>query len=176
MDAAMAALLGAGVGALGTSAAATIAGFFAYRNIRLQAQNQALQARSQLRHEYLRDRRETRRIAYSEYIEQAQKIHGTINAESIGPGTHIAELPDQLGVLNRLRARVAVEGPADIGNAGEALYSTVQAWFVARVTESPDRDRLTQLGVAIGPATERFTAAARDALDDDGSIGAITGG
>ena len=114
MDAGLAAVLGAAVGAVGTGLAALASGWLGARNVQQQIVAQFIQADHQRRFEHTRERREPRSQAYAELIAQTQSVGALITAmhhsQSYTQDDVRAALEEIIKVL-RARARVMVEGP-----------------------------------------------------------------
>jgi hypothetical protein len=82
MDAGVAALVGAGVGAIGSGAAAFISGWFAGRQSQLQVASQAEATRLQVRANHLLQNREPRAHAYSAFLDQGHLLIEILSAAS----------------------------------------------------------------------------------------------
>ncbi|MGV9503432.1 hypothetical protein ACWDQ0_34725 [Streptomyces sp. NPDC003642] len=91
MDAGVAALVGAGIGAIGSGAAAFISGWFAGRQSQIQAASQAETTRLQVRADHLLQNREPRAHAYSAFLDQGLLLIEVLSAASFD---HEREEPD----------------------------------------------------------------------------------
>lgn len=176
MDAGLAAVLGAAVGALGTGGAAVFTTWWS-------AAAQESQIHRQIRFEHLRDRRDPRSRAYAEVVAQTQVLGRRLdecNERDRAPGQNLDGFPQEVRKLADLCARVAVEGPAIVAAQAQALLvQTREAYSVASdllaVAEGGieeyeeslrlSRDATETLDTELG----RFIDLARHALDDDGS-------
>ncbi|QHC22814.1 hypothetical protein [Streptomyces sp. GS7] len=186
MDAGLAAVLGAGVGALGTGGGAIVTGILG-----------RAQARMQLRAEHVRVLREPRRAAYVAFAECFQRIltrHATASrfaaaaAETEGPQReeHLREAEGAYrqagdrfhGDMQRLQSAVTVEGPPDVTQAvlraGEELLAdrgTLHRWIrllaSGTATEEHERD-VDDAHLVANSALVRFLDAASSALAYDG--------
>jgi hypothetical protein len=164
MDAGVAALLGAAVGALGTGGAAVVTGLLGRG-----------QARTQLRAEHVRLLREPRRAAYVAFAQCFQEVHAlhTEAAKSSSDATDATE-PDRSRLLSGAEEAYA--------RAGERLYGEFQLRQSAVAVEGPpalttaafeaEGALLTSRGEVyrwirasrLGTATEEHERAAEDAL------------
>lgn len=119
MDAGLAALLGAAVGALGTGGAAVVSGFLGRG-----------QARMQLRAEHARLLREPRRSAYVAFAQGFQEVHAlhTEAAKSASAAVE-AEEPD--------RSRLLSDAHGAYTQAGDRLYGEFQQRQSAVMVEGP---------------------------------------
>ncbi|MFD1828558.1 hypothetical protein ACFSJS_02620 [Streptomyces desertarenae] len=164
MDAGLAALLGAAVGALGTGGAALATGLLGRG-----------QARTQLRAEHVRLLREPRRSAYVAFAQCFQEVHA-LHSEAVKSASEVmeAEEPDRSrlldaadeayaragerlhGELQLRQSAVTVEGPPALTAAafeaeGALLVSRAEVYRWVRVLRQ-------------GTATEEHERAAEDAL------------
>ncbi|MGW0836585.1 hypothetical protein [Streptomyces prunicolor] len=186
MDAGIAALLGAAVGAVGTGAAAVASGWLGARTAQQQIIAQHIQADQQRRFEHARDRREPRSQAYADLIAQTQKI-GTLVNEMNGAETYATDdvhnVMEETTKLLRCRARVAVEGPVKVADTTEgvieavtdcrdalmALASLPGAPPELQATSRPELIELCRDGVeSLAESLTVFVDEAREALDDNG--------
>ena len=186
MDAGLAALLGAAVGALGTGGAALVTGFLGRG-----------QARMQLRAEHARLLREPRRSAYVAFAQCFQEVHAlhAAAAKSASAATEAGE-PDRgrllreadgayeqagerlHGRLQRLQSAVAVEGPPGVTSAAlgaeDALLASrteLYRWIrqLERGAPAEERERAADDALlAVHQALVPFLNAASAALADDG--------
>lgn len=186
MDAGVAAVLGAAVGAVGTGLASLAAGWLGARNVQKQIIAQHVQADHQRRFEHARERREPRSQAYAELIAQTQVVGTLVSAmnrsQSYTTDDVHAALEEIIKVL-RARARVMVEGPVDVADSTEDLIETItdcrdRLMALASIPGAPPevqeipREELIEvcedgLGT-LAEALEQFVEAARQALDADG--------
>lgn len=119
MDAGLAAVLGAAVGALGTGGAAVVTGLLGRG-----------QARTQLRAEHARLLRESRRSAYVSFAQSFQEVlalHAKV-AQSASAAVE-AEEPD--------RSRLLSDADGAYTQAGEQLHSELQQQQSAVLVEGP---------------------------------------
>lgn len=188
MDAGVAAVLGATVGALGTAIAAVTTGWIGARNVQQQVTAQLFQMAQQQRFEHVRDRRDPRSQAYADLIAQTQAVGHLINVATRSE-TYTVEgardVIEETATLLRYRARVAVEGPGHVAEATDAVCEaatgcrnalTALAGLPGAPPELQVRSRdeliahcgehLETLDEALGD----FIEVARQALDDDGGI------
>jgi hypothetical protein len=122
MDAGLAALLGAAVGALGTAAAAGVSGFFAQSQTKLQIEAQERQADRQIRADHISQLREPRRQAYAEFsshaAEQLKRLERA--AEVLAADPYLEEEASPLleesmdPAYNSAYARITMAGPEDV--------------------------------------------------------------
>lgn len=178
MDAGLAAVLGAAVGAIGTGGAAVLTSWWS-------TASQERQSNRQLRFEHLRERREPRSKAYADVVAHVQRMGRRLDAFNHSrsfPDERPEEYPDpeELDTLADLCARVAVEGPAEVAEqvalllacAREACEAAavVDVSYAFRNDDQEDRvERSLSVTAALSEALGRFMAHARLALDDDGS-------
>lgn len=157
----MGAAIGGGLAALtaiGTS-------WFNIRVARLQHAVQEIEAARQRRFEVLRERREPRERAYADFLTEGQEILDIIRSRYRDEDLR-DELWSLLGRLNKQRSRVVIVGPASVADAATAFmmaYSEFRAEFHAGNQDAWKK------GVLAQTVLERFTVAARAALEDDGS-------
>jgi hypothetical protein len=191
MDAGLAAVLGAAVGAIGSGGAAFATGWWAERQARRQVEGQQAIARDQVRFEHLKERREPRSAAYANYIAFVQNLRSDCHralrvlledddetpAEEFG-----ASLSSRRDELSALFARVCVEGPEKIIQPAATLYRHARDFTIALGVdivvsrqESPEAtvtraDRLLDgIEEFLDIPTELFVDAARQVLDDYGA-------
>ncbi|MFJ7293595.1 hypothetical protein [Streptomyces collinus] len=188
MDAGLAAVLGAAVGALGTGGAAITAAVITKS-----------QARLQLRAEYARSLREPRKVAYVALAEVAIKFRshlttacaavrvGADNEPGLATPTvearaaydHLSELA---ATVDHLRAAVDVEGPVDVRLAAAVLardMAAVRNHLIDQVHAleagaRPTNEAATkaqELQEAVHTSYLKFLNVAYDALRDDGLSG-----
>ncbi|MGW7083591.1 hypothetical protein ACWGH2_08840 [Streptomyces sp. NPDC054871] len=184
MDAGLAAVLGAAVGALGTGGAAVFTSWWT-------ATTQERQSRRQIRFEHLRDRREPRSRAYAEVVAQVQKMGrllDTVHDQERPDGRGFDGFPQELARLADLCARVAVEGPAPIADSAQRILVQARVAFGAAsdlltAAETADANgedgtdtvheaelwRSRETTMALHTELSRFMELAREALDDHGS-------
>lgn len=154
MDAGVAALLGAGIGAIGSGAAAFISGWFAGRQSQIQATSQAETTRLQVRANHLLQNREPRAHAYSAFLDQGFLLIEILSAASFD---HEEEEPDWEYDENG-RAYVSTDTPAD-DSPSHSVFD-IQRLFVfdsngfvlAHGEELKTLDRLRSRVVVEGPA------------------------
>ncbi|MEU6002663.1 hypothetical protein ABZ837_33230 [Streptomyces sp. NPDC047197] len=176
MDAGLAAVLGAAVGALGTGGAAVLAAWWS-------ATAQERRAHRQIRFEHLRDRREPRSRAYAEVVAQIQRMGrrlDQVNERDRARDLDLDGFPQEIDKLADLCARVAVEGPAPIADQAQRILVLTRMAFSAasdlltvpvdEIDEHEEdlwrsRDAAGDLNAELG----RFLELARLALDDAGS-------
>lgn len=187
MDAGLAALLGAAVGAVGAGTAALTSGWLGARTAREQIFAQYLQADQQRHFEHARDRREPRSQAYTDLIAQTQAI-GTRISEMNRSETYTEDgahgILEEIGKLLRSRARVMVEGPEAVADSTDDLVEAVlecQDALMALASipgvppEMRDKSRMELVELcrasleASGEALSGFVEAAREALEDTGT-------
>lgn len=119
MDAGLAALLGATVGALGTGGAAFVTGSLGRR-----------QARMQLRAEHVRLLREPRRSAYVAYAQCFQEVHA-LQAEAAKCASEAADAQEPH------RGRLLRDADSAYARAGERLHGELQQRQSAVTVEGP---------------------------------------
>ncbi|MER5573784.1 hypothetical protein [Streptomyces massasporeus] len=176
MDAGVAAIMGSSVGALGAWAAAFITGVWGSKNMRRQLAAQEAAARVQLRVDHVRERREPRSVAYSEFIAQAHVVIDLVHDQTPRTiGDHAREVFEQLRKLNLMEARVSVEGPDSIVEpAGLVISSARQCGFYITtvpgggdMSEMVQNDLLNAL-MEFQESLDAFKESARAALNSDG--------
>ncbi|WP_371527180.1 hypothetical protein OG302_14510 [Streptomyces sp. NBC_01283] len=176
MDAGLAAVLGAAVGALGTGAAAVFTSVWS-------AGAQARQMHHQIRFEHLQSRREPRSRAYAEVVAQVQRLGRQLDLVNYSCGAQIEaaeSLPLEFDKLADLCARVAVEGPAAAAEQAQvvltqgktALRAATDVILAATAgdgsREQAEAFRLSfDATDALGIELNRFMEIARVALDDE---------
>ncbi|MFJ6571320.1 hypothetical protein ACIQNU_28295 [Streptomyces sp. NPDC091292] len=186
MDAGLAAVLGATVGATGTALAAVATGWWARSQAKLQASTQLQQTRLQLRSDQLYQQRGPRVDAYDAFLGGSytvlDKIHNAI-IDSRGMGRveadqFIRSLKGEVDGLQPLWSRVAILGPHRVASAGLVLLHGIAeagriatAYVHAVVDESDAReqikDDLSQRYFATAETVSDFIEAARPVLDLD---------
>ncbi|WP_330301839.1 MULTISPECIES: hypothetical protein [unclassified Streptomyces] len=187
MDAGVAAVLGAAVGAFGTGAAALASGWLGARTAQQQIVAQHMQADQQRRFEHARDRREPRGQAYADLIAQTQKAGTLINVmNQVETYTtdSVREAMEQVTKLLRCRARVAVEGPVAVAGSAEdladaATYCRDVLTALASLPGTPPEmqelsrtelvERCREGVEALAASLVVFVDDAREALDDNGA-------
>ncbi|TPQ18594.1 hypothetical protein [Streptomyces sporangiiformans] len=186
MDAGLAAVLGATVGAVGTGGAGIVAALLARS-----------QGRSQLSAEYARFIREQRKAAYTAYTAAVLKEHERLNdasthlemaahaegddrAEAVGAArTEYRAVQDEWGDLERRYAEVAVEGPPAITRSAvqisgafndyeNRVLACLQAFEGGR---SPAPDDLAQLGEVHRASYDAYHAFLKQASEVIGADG-----
>ncbi|MFF8918591.1 hypothetical protein ACF08M_36125 [Streptomyces sp. NPDC015032] len=185
MDAGIAAILGATVGALGTGGAAFATGWWGAKQARLQIATQETQSRRQLRFNHLSERREPRSVAYVALISQAQaaqRKYSTLAPQVlISQDSATAELADGLETENvkmqELAARVSIEGPASIVEPARKLKEAVGKCSFFCLVMHMENSELKRSGTAPAIAAQNaielsqmidlFTHASRLSLDED---------
>ncbi|MDN3026433.1 hypothetical protein [Streptomyces sp. S.PB5] len=131
MDAGLAALLGAAVGALGTGGAAAVTGLLGRG-----------QARTQLRAEHVRLLREPRRSAYVAFAQCFQEVHALHSeaarsaASAAVTGTE-AEAGTAAGTAGPDRDRLLTLAEEAYARAGERLHGELQSRKSAVTVEGP---------------------------------------
>ncbi|MFE6158163.1 hypothetical protein ACFQ7F_04500 [Streptomyces sp. NPDC056486] len=176
MDAGLAAVLGAAVGALGTGGAAVFTSWWT-------ATTQERQSHRQIRFEHLRERREPRSRAYAEVVAQVQKMGRQLDKVEEPDRTRDQSLdgfPQELSRLADLCARVAVEGPASIADQAQRIleqardaFSAASGLLEVAADEIDEHEeelwRSRYATMDLNTELGRFMDLARRALDDDGS-------
>jgi hypothetical protein len=169
MDAGLAGLLGgvigAAVGGLFTTAGAYVTGHKAERQARLQVEAQHQQQREQHRAEYLRDRREPRAQAYTNFltgIDELRTILQSAFAEGRDNPEHVRNSYQQAKVqireLRALEARVRIEGP-DLMIVPVHKITTAIALVISAFSALLEK---------VPAAEGHFVRMARHALQDEG--------
>ncbi|MGW7085253.1 hypothetical protein ACWGH2_17420 [Streptomyces sp. NPDC054871] len=188
MDAGLAAVLGAAVGACGTALAAGVAGFFSRTQTLLQLAAQQQQTERQIRAELATQLREPRRQAYASYAAEAtarlDALWWVHDALSQSPPHHEA-------AEERLRAsfgpssstayeRVLLEGPEEVALTAADLAAAIEdathislAWIMdlEAGSEPLQRDYAAELSRATDTAKQcrrNFRMVAMDAVRSDG--------
>jgi hypothetical protein len=185
MDAGMAAVLGAAVGALGTGGAAFTTGWWGAKQTRLQISTQDSQSRRQLRFSHLSERREPRSAAYVEYISQAQNLQRKFSelapriviTQTSETADMAAGLEEENRKLQELAARVCVEGPASIVEPAQRLKDVAgkcSMFCLVMHMENSELKRsgtaptvVAQIAVELSSGISNFTESARISLDED---------
>ncbi|MER5386858.1 hypothetical protein ABT040_42620 [Streptomyces sp. NPDC002688] len=186
MDAGLAAVLGATVGAVGTGGAGIVAALLARS-----------QGRSQLSAEYARFIREQRKAAYTAYMETVLKEHERLRDASAhlqmaahAEGDDRAEavraawpeyraVQEQWADLERRYAEVAVEGPPAITQSalqisgalndyGNHVLACLQAFAGGGSPASDDLAQLTEVHNASHDAHRAFLRQASEVIGADG--------
>ncbi|MFF0747156.1 hypothetical protein ACFYVL_42905 [Streptomyces sp. NPDC004111] len=135
MDAGMAAILGAGVGAFGTALTAGISGFWARSQLKMQLAAQERQQERQVRADHVSQLRGPRRQAYASYVAEISAelmiLHRVDTALSSDPPKreeafgHMQSLQDP-GLSTAYEA-VLLEGPEDVALAASKLGTVMIA-------------------------------------------------
>jgi hypothetical protein len=190
MDAGLAAVLGAAVGAIGSGTAAFMTGWWASRQTRWQLEGQQSLAREQVRFEHLKERREPRSQAYSDFITHIEKMsvgsHAALHALLADDESVVREFEDSLtewrNQLNKLLSRVCLEGPQEIVHPATQAYRHVLD-FSHRISLNSlyaQREGVDQTVARVGEQfnlitesvdipLEIFIESARQVLDDHGT-------
>ncbi|MET8831710.1 hypothetical protein ABZX40_38410 [Streptomyces sp. NPDC004610] len=186
MDAGIAAVLGAAVGAVGTGMAALAGGWLAVRNVQQQIVAQHIQADHQRRFEHARERREPRSQAYADFIAQTQSVGTLVSTMSQARSytrDEVQTMLEESSKVLRVRARVMIEGPIEVSDSTEAIVEAImecrdQLRALASLPRAspklramPREELIEQCDDGLGTlseALEIFVEAARRALDADG--------
>ncbi|MFI7497465.1 hypothetical protein ACIBVL_02945 [Streptomyces sp. NPDC049687] len=172
MDAGTAAVLGAGVGVMGTTLAATIAGIAGQRQVRA---------------EHRHWRRQLRRDAYAAFTGKADEVHEAlrgIEAELARPGhdldglRHLLEESRRLlrGDLADTQTAVELEGPEELARMADELrqslsacVAAIQARILGRESgDAIDANQSHRIRSYLGHASnkrQQFVSHARRAID-----------
>ncbi|WP_406196654.1 hypothetical protein OG331_15935 [Streptomyces sp. NBC_01017] len=188
MDAGLAAVLGAAVGACGTAVAAGLTGFFSRTQMMLQLAAQQHQTERQIRADLATQLREPRRQAYANYAAEAtarlDALWWVRDALSQSP-------PRRESAEERLRAsfepssstayeRVLLEGPEEVAGIAARLAAAIEdathialTWIMALEagSEPIQRDFDAELSRATDTAKQarrNFRMVAMDAVRADG--------
>ncbi|XVS66047.1 hypothetical protein ACQPYE_08340 [Actinosynnema sp. CA-299493] len=183
MDAGLAAVLGATVGATGACSAALLTGLWNTRVAKRQVAMQETNLRRQLRFDHLRERREPRSKAYSEFIAQTHQLlreFDEINGmpPTVLMSTVLVDLKVEMRTLYGCGSRVAVEGPQSVvASANSVVRQTNACYQEVRVlvanadtwTQDDDwkADSSRKASGLLARGVDDFVEAARRALDDD---------
>jgi len=185
MDAGVAAVLGATVGALGTGGAAFVTGWWGARQAKLQISTQESQSRRQLRFTHLSERREPRSAAYAEYISQAQHVQRKFS--ELAPRVLVEQtdethnmattLESENKKLQELATRVCIEGPASIVEPAQRLKDVAGKCSIFCLVMHMETSELKRSGTAptvvaqvameLSDVIASFTESARTSLDED---------
>ncbi|MEW2084191.1 hypothetical protein [Streptomyces sp. NPDC005283] len=134
MDAGIAAIVGASVGAAGTAVAAGLAGFWARAQVKIQVAAQRSHLAQQVRAEYARQLREPRRAAYLEFYTCAdgqidRLSRATLQLTSSSPDTTVIEellyTRGQVEPLDKAAAAVGLEGPEGVWSAATRTLASI---------------------------------------------------
>lgn len=168
MDAGIAGILGAAIGGGAVAVSGFVNGWFALRTTRTQLEAQQTQAQQQMRSDHLRERRDSRSTTYIKFVAQAELVQEAVIRT--GTRTNMSPMLVELQELGKCRARVAIEGPAEVAARAAEVYRVVSNSFthVAFNQESLTAWGL-QVAAALGPPIEGFSASARAALEDYGA-------
>ncbi|MEU5959070.1 hypothetical protein [Streptomyces sp. NPDC047525] len=180
MDAGLAAVLGAVVGAAGTGTAGFLTGWWNARTAQRQSQVQADQARWQLHFEHTRDLREPRRRAYTAFIAQTRLVDRELGRYNTSTEYDLNALHTQIERLDHLGIEVMLEGPDGIVAPAQQVIDLAHKSIrplrlVARAREDNDsdalaaaRNNLASAGQYFAESVREFTHQARTVLSDDG--------
>lgn len=187
MDAGIAAIAGAAVGACGTALTAAVAGFFARSQSKLQLLSQGQQLERQIRADHAAQLREPRREAYAAYAAEISakldSLWWTVTALSETPSRRQAaqeRLESYEPSSSTTYERVLLEGPedvahaaADVGQATEGAFALAFAWLAQAEGTSPEDhgDPAATLREALQEATRarrRFRLLAMQVIQADG--------
>ncbi|WP_406308002.1 hypothetical protein [Streptomyces griseoaurantiacus] len=155
MDAALAGIIGAAVGACGTALAAGVTGYFTRSQALLQVMSQRQQVERQIRADLAAQMREPRRQAYASY---ATEVSGTLDALWWAASALSESPPRPDAALEHMRAfrpsssqaieRVFLEGPEEVASAAAELAGVIAGashiafvWIAHQENESQDEDR-----------------------------------
>lgn len=195
MDAGLTGLLGgvigAAVGALGTTAGAWITGRKAETQAHVQAQAQLAQIRMQLHADHVRAHNESRRAVYADFITRHEDFIEFVDERwRLGfPSSMsweeasgiVATVKDLEHALRRAWSYVAVEGPDDVVKAAVSLLlegSKIRRAVIkdaghvhaSEFDEVTRRDECIVQVRAYNKSADAFVHAARHALRDDGIV------
>lgn len=189
MDAGLAAILGAVVGACGTAVAAGVTGYFSRSQMKLQMAAQTRQSERQIRADHAAQLREPRRQAYADYAaEISSKLDSLwriIDGLSQNPPRR-EMTPEQLRfwdtTSSRPYERVLMEGPEDVayaaarlGEATEQLAHLALGLFAAETdSTSPEHvSALAEIQTAMNAAKQarrNFRLVVMAAIRADGRV------
>jgi hypothetical protein len=134
MDAGLAALLGATVGAMGAGGAALLTGLWNTRVAKRQIAMQETNLHRQLRFDRLRECREPRSKAYSEFIAQIHQLlreFDEINGmpPTVLMSTVLVALKTEMRTLYGCGSRLAVEGPQSVAASANSVVRQANACY-----------------------------------------------
>ncbi|MFI5881681.1 hypothetical protein [Streptomyces sp. NPDC051554] len=159
VDAGVAAVVGAAIGGGLAGLAAFGTSWF---NLRVtHAQNKALSAEAarQRRFEGLQERREPRSKAYADLVDTGQEVLDLLRTRRNELYEHIEELNSK---VRKRRAAVAIVGPVSVvGPASDLAAAVTMLRNLVMHNRNLDSS-------SVETALEKFTSAARRALEDDG--------
>ncbi|MFF0446619.1 hypothetical protein ACFYT4_09435 [Streptomyces sp. NPDC004609] len=184
MDQGVAALIGAVIGAAGAAVAALVTVRFSVRGLLAQLRQQQEQFEKQGAADHVRVRRDSRRGAYAAFAECfytfsdiVRRTHET--AETGDTRAALALFQDEAAAahsqLLRARSVVAIEGPAYVAAAVEAVCDRVTIWMEMRLRiAGVSRQALgfadyASIEAGFHTAFRAFTDASNRALDDEGT-------
>ncbi|MFJ2742331.1 hypothetical protein ACIO3O_22020 [Streptomyces sp. NPDC087440] len=181
MDAGMAAVLGAGVGALGTALAAGMSGFWARSQLTMQLAAQERHQERQVRADHVSQLREPRRQAYASFLAETsadleilQRVDAALSEDPPKREEAFEHLQSlHTPGLSTVYERVLLEGPEDVALAA-AKVDMAMAAATDRAAEwlaHPDRGRSTSLTELLAQAQAgrvRFRFSAMHAIRADG--------
>ncbi|WP_229911101.1 hypothetical protein [Streptomyces aurantiogriseus] len=165
VDAGVAAVLGAAIGGGLAGLTAVGTSWFNLRVARLQHEAQETEAARQRRFEVLRERREPRSMAYSNFLSEGQEVIDIVRSR-LGEADLKDELLPLLKRLQKQRANVAVVGPQP---AADAAFAFLKAFAEFRIEFCRDNPDAWKKAVKAEALLEQFTLAVRAVLEDDGS-------
>lgn len=179
MDGALAGLLGgvigAAVGGLSTTAAAYVTGRKAEAQTRLQIETQLTQHREQHRTEYLRERREPRAQAYTNFLASVDEITDILESaftDGQDDPQHVRdrhqEAEQKLQDLQHVISRVHLEGPDLILIPAHKVVTAIKLVLSALEERPEDVAPFSGLREKIPAAVSHFVWLAREALEDEG--------
>ncbi|MGW1218614.1 hypothetical protein ACWD6O_19460 [Streptomyces californicus] len=184
MDAGVAAILGAAVGACGTAVAAGVTGFFGRSHAKLQLAAQREQLERQIRADLATQLREPRRQAYASFDAEIQTQLDQLAAASIAlasdpPRLDLAasHLGDDEPSVSESYRHVALQGPEDIAyvaaRAGAALHSAFASGYATLTadgdSQSDGRAEMDAFIATANQALRDFRMLAMKALRADGA-------
>ncbi|MGW1337825.1 hypothetical protein ACWD7B_26415 [Streptomyces rubiginosohelvolus] len=138
MDAGVAAILGAAVGACGTAIAAGVTGFFGRSHAKLQLAAQREQLERQIRADMATQLREPRRQAYASFdaelqsrLDQLAAASATLDSDPLRLDVAAQQLGDHEPTVSESYRHVAMQGPEDIAYVAARAEAALHGAFAS---------------------------------------------
>ncbi|WP_314178087.1 hypothetical protein [Streptomyces winkii] len=181
MDAGVAAILGAVVGALGTGGAAFVTGLWTAKTTQRQLAAQDAQLHRQLSIEHVRERREPRSKAYADFLAQARVLEVALGRYREMHTLDMEEFHQELHHLDYLGVQVWLEGPPSVLASAQELMKcahhcirplrhsiAAHQRFSEGASEYADaKGHVADMGLEFTATMKSFADAARRALNGE---------
>jgi hypothetical protein len=165
--------VGAGIGVAGTILATFGTSWFNLRQTKLQLAAQQTEAERQRRFDSVKDRREPRERAFTEFLAAAQDGMDAVArniADAKRDGTRVQMVPRSVSV-NRQAAAVSMIGPTEVSKKSDAYLMTLVSMFGTEYIPGPGGTEAVVMSnfVRLNERLHAFTDVARAALENHGA-------